>query len=289
VGRTTLWWLLALGLLGSLSAHAASPVWAVRGAHNTVYLAGSIHMLPAGDAALPAAFDRSYSDSARLVMELDLGKFDPMEAMTWMMDHGTLPSGTNLRGVLGEQRYGRVTAAATGLGLPMSALDSLAPWVVGIEITDLAYEHEGYDSEQGVEEQLVRRAEKDGKPTAGLETMPEELSSLTSLSSADQIRMLDQTVDDLKDMKSEMREVMGAWRRGDAPRLAALLASEYDAFPSLYKPLVTDRNQRWLPQVEQLLKGNDNALVVVGALHLVGKEGLLELLRRKGYTITQLD
>jgi uncharacterized protein len=289
VGRTTLWWLLALGLLGSLSAHAASPVWAVRGAHNTVYLAGSIHMLPAGDAALPAAFDRSYSDSARLVMELDLGKFDPMEAMTWMMDHGTLPSGTNLRGVLGEQRYGRVTAAATGLGLPMSALDSLAPWVVGIEITDLAYEHEGYDPEQGVEEQLVRRAEKDGKPTAGLETMPEELSSLTSLSSADQIRMLDQTVDDLKDMKSEMREVTGAWRRGDAPRLGALLASEYDAFPSLYKPLVTDRNQRWLPQVEQLLKGNDNALVVVGALHLVGKEGLLELLRRKGYTITQLD
>jgi uncharacterized protein len=289
VGRTTLWWLLALGLLGSLSAHAASPVWAVRGAHNTVYLAGSIHMLPAGDAALPAAFDRSYSDSARLVMELDLGKFDPMEAMTWMMDHGTLPSGTNLRGVLGEQRYGRVTTAATGLGLPMSALDSLAPWVVGIEITDLAYEHEGYDPEQGVEEQLVRRAEKDGKPTAGLETMPEELSSLTSLSSADQIRMLDQTVDDLKDMKSEMREVTGAWRRGDAPRLGALLASEYDAFPSLYKPLVTDRNQRWLPQVEQLLKGNDNALVVVGALHLVGKEGLLELLRRKGYTITQLD
>jgi uncharacterized protein len=289
VGRTTLRWLLALGLLGSLSAHAASPVWAVRGAHNTVYLAGSIHMLPAGDAALPAAFDRSYSDSARLVMELDLGKFDPMEAMTWMMDHGTLPSGTNLRGVLGEQRYGRVTAAATGLGLPMSALDSLAPWVVGIEITDLAYEHEGYDPEQGVEEQLVRRAEKDGKPTAGLETMPEELSSLTSLSSADQIRMLDQTVDDLKDMKSEMREVTGAWRRGDAPRLAGLLASEYDAFPSLYKPLVTDRNQRWLPQVEQLLKGNDNALVVVGALHLVGKEGLLELLRRKGYTITQLD
>jgi len=289
VGRTTLRWLLALCLLSSLSAHAASPVWAVRGAHNTVYLAGSIHMLPPDDAALPPGFERAYTDSVRLVMELDLGKFDPVEAMTWMMDHGTLPAGTNLRGVLGEQRYGRVSAAAIGLGLPMAALDSLAPWVVGIEISDLAYEHEGYDPEQGVEEQLVRRAEKDGKPTAGLETMPEELSSLTGLSSADQIRMLDQTVDDLKDLKSDMRDVTSAWRRGDAARLAALLSSEYNSFPSLYKPLVTDRNRRWLPQLEELLRANDNSLVVVGALHLVGQEGLLDLLRKKGYQIRQLE
>jgi uncharacterized protein len=289
VGRTALRWLLALGLLGSLSAQAASPVWAVRGPHNVVYLAGSIHMLPADDAVLPAGFTRAYGDSTKLVMELDLGKFDPMEALSWMMDHGTLPIGTNLRGVLGEQRYGRVSAAALGLGMPMTALDSLAPWVVGIEITDAAYEHEGFDPEQGVEEQLVRRAENDHKPTAGLETLPEELGSLSSLSSADQVRMLDQTVDELKDLKSEMREVTGAWRQGDTARLAKLLASEYDEFPSLYKPLVTDRNQRWLPQVEQLLREKDNALVVVGALHLVGEGGLLEQLRRKGYRITQLD
>jgi hypothetical protein len=288
VGRTTLRWLLALGLLGSLSAQAASPVWAVRGAHNVVYLAGSIHMLPANDAALPPGFARAYADSPKLVMELDLGKFDPMEAMTWMMDHGTLPAGTTLRGVLGEPLYGRVSAAAASLGMPMTGLDTLAPWVVGIEITDLAYEHEGFDPEQGVEEQLVRRAQADRKPTAGLETLPEELGSLSSLSSADQVRMLDQTVDELKDLKTEMGEVTSAWRNGDAARLAALLSIEYRAFPSLYRPLVTDRNRRWIPQVEELLRSSDNSLVVVGALHLVGEGGLLELLRSKGYTITQL-
>jgi uncharacterized protein len=289
VGRTTRWWLLALGLLGGLSAYAASPVWAVRGAHNTVYLAGSIHMLPADDATLPAAFDHAYGDSSKLVMELDLGKLDPLEAMTWMMDHSALPSGTNLREVLGEKRYGRVSAAATSLGLSMTGLDGQAPWVVGIEITDLAYTHEGFDPEQGVEEQLVRRAQVDGKPTAGLETLQEELGGLIALSREDQMRMLDQTVDELKDLKSELREVTGAWRHGDAARLAALLSTEYSAFPSLYKPLVTDRNQRWLPQVEELLKARENTLVVVGALHLVGQGGLLELLRNKGYAVTQLN
>jgi hypothetical protein len=222
-------------------------------------------------------------------MELDLGKFDPMEALAWITDHGTLPAGTTLRGVLGEQRYGRVSAAAATFGMPMAGLDSLAPWVVGIQITDLAYEHEGFDPEQGVEEQLVRRAQADHKATAGLETLPEELGSLSSLSSADQVRMLDQTIDDLKDLKSELRGVTSAWRSGDAARLAALLSSEYATFPSLYKPLVTDRNRRWMPQMEELLRSNDNSLVVVGALHLVGKGGLLELLRAKGYTITQLN
>jgi uncharacterized protein YbaP (TraB family) len=289
VGRAARRWLLGLSLLGSLSAEAASPVWAVRGAHNTVYLAGSIHMLPADDAALPPGFERAYADSKKLVLEMDLAKLDPLEATAWMMDHGSLPAGTHLKDVLGEQRYQRVSAAAAGLGLPMSGLDTLAPWVVGIEITDLAYVHEGFDPDQGVEDQLLLRAQTDGRPTAGLETLPEELGGLLALSREDQVRMLDQSVDELKDIKSEVRELTDAWRHGDAARLAKLLSSEYDAFPALYKPLVMERNRRWLPQVEQLLKGQENALVVVGALHLVGQGGLLELLRGKGYAITQLN
>src|SRR4029077_4633860 len=112
--------------------------------------------------------------------------------------------------------------------------------------------------------------------------------SLSSLSSADQVRMLDQTVDELKDLKSEMGEVTSPCGNGDAARLAALLSIEYRAFPSLYRPLVTDRNRRWIPQLEELLRSSDNSLVVVGALHLVGEGGLLELLRSKGYTIPQL-
>jgi len=289
VGRKALWWLFALGLLGGLNAQAASPVWAIRGAHNTVYLAGSIHLLPANDAALPAAFDRAYADSAQLIMELDLGKFDAMEAMSWMSAHGELPKGTTLREVLGEARYERVSTAATQLGLMPAGLKTASPWMVGIELSDAAYMHVGFDPDQGVEEQLVQRAQADHKPTAGLETLEEQLGGLVALSTDNQVRMLDQTLDELKDIKSEMRDVVSAWRHGDAARLAALLSSEYDTFPALYQPLVIERNKRWLPQLEALLKGDDNAMVVVGALHLVGHGGLLEQLRRKGYKVTQLN
>lgn len=289
MGRRALRWLLALSLLGGLSAHAAGPVWAIRGAHNTVYLAGSVHMLPAGDAALPKAFEHAYADSSRLVMEIDLGNFDPLEATAWMMDKGALPAGTTLRGVLGEPRYQRVTSAATSLGLTMPMLDSLAPWMVGIELTDLAYVHAGFDPEDGVEEQLVRRAQSDHKSTAGLETLPEELGGLVALSREDQVKMLDQTLDETKELQAEMQDIVAAWRRGDTQRLASLLATEYSSFPALYRPLVTERNEKWLPQIEQMLKGEANVMVVVGALHVVGKGGLLELLRRDGYTAKQLD
>jgi uncharacterized protein YbaP (TraB family) len=289
VGRTALQRFLALGLLGSLSAHAASPVWAIRGAHNTVYLAGSIHLLPAQDAALPRGFERAYADSAKLVMELDLGKTDPLEVAGWMAEHGALPEGTNLRDVLGERRYSQVSAAAGDLGLAAQMLDHQAPWVVGIELADLEYMHLGFDPSQGVEEQLVHRAQTDGKPIVGLETLSEELGGLEALSREDQLKLLDQTVSELKDSDAEMHSVLAAWRRGDAAALATLLGKEYRSFPALYRPLVTVRNQRWLPQIEQLLKGAGNTLVVVGALHLVGQEGMLELLRRDGYTATQLE
>jgi uncharacterized protein YbaP (TraB family) len=294
VGRTRLRWLLALSLLSGLTApvltaQAASPVWVIRGAHNTVYLAGSVHLLPAQDAALPAAFDRAYADSAKLVMELDLGKLDPLAVGGWMLEHGTLPHGVSLRAVLGEERYTRVSAAAAELGLTAELLDGQAPWVIGLELADLEYLHLGFDPQQGVEEQLVHRAQADGKSTAGLETIDEELGALEALSREDQLRMLDQTVTELKESPAQLQEVVSAWRRGDAERLAALLAREYRSFPALYRALVTARNERWLPQIEQLLRGQENCLIVVGALHLVGEGGLLGLLRKDGFSPTQLN
>jgi uncharacterized protein len=294
VAGRTLQRLLALGLLGGLSAaylpaHAASPVWVIRGAHSSVYLAGSVHLLRAQDAALPAAFDQAYRDSARLVMELDMAKIDPMVIGAWISQHGALPQGTTLQGVVGEARYQRLSAAAGKLGAPVEVLNGQAPWVVGLELADLQYVHEGFDPQQGVEQQLSRRAVSDQKQTAGLETIDEELGGLEALGHQDQLHLLDQTLDDIKKPEREMEEILTAWRRGDTAQLAALLSREYREFPALYRPLVTARNQRWLPKIEQLVNGQGNCMVVVGALHLVGDGGLLELLRKDGFAASQLN
>jgi uncharacterized protein YbaP (TraB family) len=283
------WWFLALGLLGCLNARAAGPVWAIRGAHDTVYLAGSIHLLRAADAELPPALTRAYADSAQLVMEIDLAGLDPGAALGTLMEHGGLPGQESLREVAGEPRYARTAAAASALGLPGASLDHEAPWMVALQLTELDYARQGYDPEQGVEQQLLRRALADHKSTAGLETLADELTVFGALTPAAQLRFLDMVLDDLADSGGETRAVLAAWRRGDTARLAALLAREYRAFPALYDALVTDRNRHWLPQIERLLEGNRNCLIVVGALHLVGEGGLLEALRRDGHPAVQLE
>jgi uncharacterized protein len=297
VGRNTRRWLLTLSLLGSVAlsllgseaAHAGSPVWAIHGDHNTVYLAGSVHLLKAEDSQLPAGFDRAYKGSKAIVMELALDKVDPMATASWMMENGMLKDGTTLRATIGEERYRRVNKEADRLGVPMEALDMLQPWVVGLQLVEMQYVQLGFDPQKGVEQQLQHEAQSDGKPISGLETMDEQLGVLQGMSSADQARFLDMVVSEMHDVDSETQSVVRAWRSGDAAKLGALLSDEYQSFPNLYRVLVSERNKRWVPQIEKLLHGNQDAFVVVGALHLVGDGGLLELLKRDGFKPEQLN
>jgi uncharacterized protein len=283
VGRKTRRWLFALGLLGSLTAHAGSPVWAIHGAHNTVYLAGSVHLLKADNSRLPVAFDHAYGSSKAIVMELDMSKVDPMQAASFMLEHGMLEGGTTLKETLGEDRYRRVSKEAERLGVPMEAADMMQPWALGLQLLEMQYMQLGFDPKQGVEQQLQQRAEADGKPISGLETIDDQLGALENLAPADQARFLDMIVTEMHDVQSETESVVSAWRTGDTNKLGALLSDEYKSFPVLYRVLVTDRNKRWVPQIEKLLQGNQDCFVVVGALHLVGDGGLLDLMRRDGY------
>lgn len=283
MGRTMRFGFCALGLLGCLNAAAGSPVWAIRGEHNTVYLGGSVHLLKAGEAQLPAGFDQAYRGSRELVMELAIDKLDPMEAASWMLEHGTLKEGATLRTTIGEDRYRRVGAEAERLGVPLEVLDQLQPWALALQLLELQYMRLGFDPQQGVEQQLEQRAQSDGKPIQGLETLDEQLGLLQRMSAADQARFLDLTLAEMGDVERQTQSVVSAWRSGDAVRLAGLLSEEYRTFPALYRVLVTDRNQRWVPQIERLLHDERDYFVVVGALHLVGEGGLLDLMRRDGY------
>ena len=278
--------LLAFCLLGSLNARAQSPVWALHGAHNTVYLAESVHLLKPGESTLPGPLAHAYADTGELVMEMDMAKLDPGNVAAWMLEHGRYPPGESMSQALGPERYAHLLARATALGLPLQELDMLRPWVAALTLTDLMYLKLGYDPQSGVEEQLVARAQQDGRPTAGLETLDEELGQLEHLSPEDQARFLDLTLEDLKDTGNETDQMLEAWRTGNNSELASQLSDAYKGFPELYRVLVSERNQHWLPEIKAFLNANHNVLIVVGALHVVGKGGLLDLLHNAGIVAT---
>jgi uncharacterized protein len=278
--------LAAICLLCSVRAGAQSPVWAVQGAHNTVYLAESVHLLKSDESTLPAAFARAYASSRTIVMELDLSHLDADTMQAWMLQHGLLPGDTTLRDAVGEQLYQRAATEAGALGVPIETLQKFEPWVVALMLSDLEYLKLGYDPDQGVEHQVESWAERDGKEIRGLETLDEELGQLEHLSSDDQSRFLDLTVDEMQDAKHDTDDLLAAWRAGDTDKLADLLSSNYQTFPDLYRALVTDRNARWVTEIEGYLKDDHDYLVIVGALHVVGPGGLIERVRRDGYTVT---
>ncbi len=278
--------LAAICLLCSLKAGAQSPVWALRGVHNTVYLAESVHLLKSDESTLPAALERAYAASHTIVMELDLSRLDAGTMQAWMLQHGLLPGDKTLREAVGEQVYRRVAVKAGELGLPLEALQKFEPWVVALTLADLEYLKLGYDPDQGVERQIERWAERDGKSILGLETLDEQLGHLEQLTPDEQSRFLDLTVDEMGGAERDTNALLAAWRAGDTRKLAELLSSDYQTFPELYRALVTDRNALWIPKIEGFLRDDHDYLVIVGALHLVGSGGLLDLARRDGLTVT---
>lgn len=284
--------LLAVLANGAATARAdsAGPVWAVHGRGGaTVYLAGSVHVLDAARSKLPPAFDIAYRDAKRLVMEIDMDDLDPAAAASFLAANATIEGGGNLRTLLGAGRFARADAEARALGLPLDSVAQLEPWAVALALTQLQLARLGLDPSQGVEQQLANRARADGKPIAGLETVEEQLRVLDSLPYPDQARFLELTVAEADTMNVELDRMLAAWRRADTGALERLLLDEYEKLPTLYRPLVTDRNRRWLPQIEALLTRGDDTLVVVGAMHLVGPDGLLALLTNRGLRPTLLD
>lgn len=271
------------------SAAGHSVLWSVGGEHNTVYLFGSIHVLRPDEAGLPRSAEAAYADAEQLVMEIDMDDpavADPGPLALEMQRHAQLPAGQTLEKVLGSD-YPAVAARISETGLEPAMLDGFAPWFVGLMVLQLEMAKRGFDSVHGIEEQVTQRARADGKPIQGLETPAEQFAVLAGLPLPEQKRFLLMTLEESGLADARLEELVTAWRTGDTATLARVLSEEFADFPELYRPLTEDRNRAWVDQLAPLLDDRDDYLVVVGALHLVGRNSVVDLLRQRGYRVTQ--
>jgi uncharacterized protein YbaP (TraB family) len=270
-------------------ARGPGVLWTVEGEHNTVYLLGSVHLLRASDEALPGAAEAAYADAERIVMEIDLDDpsvADPVAMLGEMQRVALLPEGQSLRSVLGPD-YAAISKQVGEAGVELAALDGFAPWFVATMLLQLELTERGFRPELGIEQRIAGRAARDGKPIAGLETPGEQFAVLGGLPLPEQKRFLQMTLEEAGSLDAELEQILAAWRAGDIEALARLLGDAYADFPELYRPLTEDRNRAWVEAFDGLLDDRDDYLVVVGALHLVGRNSVVDLLRRRGYTVTQ--
>ena len=283
---------LARGLAGAvllatlaIPAHArgASSVWVMKGAKNTVYLAGSVHALPREQSELPPQLERAYNASRSVVMEVDLDDMDPLEAVQFVTSRGTLPEGETLGDVIGAAGYAKVSKLAATLEVPDAVISKLEPWAAAMVLTQFALMKTGYDPQLGIDMQLAGRARTDGKPVDGLETVIDQLGIFDGRSVDEQKKFLLESTDDAPKLSDDLHRLIIAWRAGDLKALEKELSKERQTAPGLYDELLGARNRKWLPKIEALLDRDQDVLVVVGALHFVGHDGLLELLTKAGH------
>ncbi len=281
-------WLLGLAAALAFAAPAAAepPLWLVEGQHGRAWLFGSMHALPPGEFAIRGALAEAWAEAGQLVLEIDFAALSPLEVATATAGLAIDPAGRDLFELLGPDAE-RVRAAAAAAGLELGLLAAFEPWFAGITVAALALERQGFLQQHGVEQLLLHAAAADGKPTAGLETLTGQLGMLDGLPERLQHALLLQSLEDAPRAGTELRELVAHWRAGDVDALAAKLDEEFAEEPELAERLVHARNRRWADQVEALLAGPVDSLVVVGALHLVGEEGLPALLARRGLRVTR--
>ena len=282
-------------LLGALLCNAAAadgqpvPLWQVDGRSNTVYLLGSIHLLRPQDYPLPEIIEAAYQDAEVVVMEVDMDDIDPMAAVTILAAEGMLEDGRSLRDVMGEAAWSRAQTAAEKIDIPLHLLNQVEPWYAAITIEVMALSRLGFDANLGIETYITNKSTADNKPISGFETLAEQIEFLDGLSLTAQREMLLATLEDSAELGSEMNRLIDAWRRGDTAYFEAELLDEFAQYEELHQAILVDRNNRWMTRVVDMLEDDDDYLVVVGALHLIGDDGLPAQLRRRGAAIRQLS
>jgi uncharacterized protein len=297
--RTTTRTLLSLLALWSAPAPIAQPsqpqppprhtFWKVEGKTNVLYLLGSVHVLKPGDYPLPAIMDDAFTNCPVLVFETDMAAMEDPAVQLKILGKAQLPPGETLSQHLSDPVYRAFTNHVTSAGLPPTMFDQFKPALAAITLAVLEIQKLGFSPEYGVDKHYFERARDDkGKQIVPLETVDFQVGLVTDFTKEEGELLLKTTMEEVDNTKKEFRELLKAWQTGDVVTLERLLNEASRQAPVIYKRLLTDRNDRWVPKLEELLRGDKRVMAIVGAGHLVGPDGVVELLKKRGWKITQL-
>lgn len=283
---------LALCLLAVLPspvlAEGGPAVWEVRGAAGTVRLLGSVHFLRDSDYPLPAIIDRVFEEADTVLFELDIDELDPMVGQLLIMKLGALDEGRQLSDVMGASDYRKAQRLAGEIDVDLQMLASVKPWYAALTVMTLTMLKLGFDPQLGLDQHLAARASAAGKNIVGLETMDFQLRLFDDLPERLQSDLLLQTLEEAAGIEDQMERMVSAWRNGRSDELSGQLSESFSGYPSVYRSLVIDRNRDWVGKILEHANGGGNTLVVVGALHLVGEDSVIDLLRSRGVEVVRL-
>ncbi|KGM53378.1 hypothetical protein N799_08865 [Lysobacter arseniciresistens ZS79] len=265
-------------------------LWKVSDADNAIYLLGSFHLLKAGDYPVSEDIEQAFAAAERVVFEVAPEQLDAPDTGQRFLAAAGYENGRSLSKVMPSRLYEKLRRLLARQGQGIAQIEAYEPWFVNLSLLlGLARSLE-FSPDQGLDRYLIGRATKAGKPTAGLETLQDQLDALDATPLDEQLTSLREFLDRPQEMPGLLDELHQAWRDGDVEALDVLTRRDMrEKTPETYRLLNVERNDRWVPALQAMLDDNgDDALVVVGALHLLGDDGVVEKLRDAGYDVERI-
>jgi uncharacterized protein YbaP (TraB family) len=260
----------------------ALPLWEITGTRNHVLLLGSIHTLRPSDYPLDPAIAAALDEADVVYMELDMDDLDPAASAGTIATLAHDPRGRQLPELLGPAAWSSAMEQGQKVGLDLAALAPFEPWYAAVVITQLRLAQLGFDQSRGVESHIVTSAGKSGKEIRGLETLESQLKTLDALSPAAQRTFLELTLEEAASIGDDVDDMIAAWKSGDSPALEREMLDSVRKQPEVYRNLIVKRNEAFSRTIADLADDSQDYLVVVGTLHLVGADSVLNMLARGG-------
>jgi uncharacterized protein YbaP (TraB family) len=279
---------LVFAAVERLTAQEKNFLWKIRSEKNTVYVLGSVHFLKKDNYPLKPGIEEAYANTKKLVLEVDLQNAAPEKSQGLILQRGLYDDGRTLQQAVSREIFSLVEKRAQEFGLPAAALDRFKPWSAAMTLLSLKLNKLGFDQKYGLDWHFFERAKRDRKDVVGLETFEYQIGIFDQMSSSDQEQMLGRSLKDLDVVEKEVDRLIHAWLTGNVKTMEALLLESFREYPKMHQKLLIDRNRQWLRHIEDYLSQSEPYLLVVGAAHLVGKGGLIELLKERGYSAQQM-
>lgn len=273
----------------TLSQSPRSFLWKIQSKTSTVYVLGSLHLAKKEIYPLSQKIENAFDQSDFLVVEANVNDIKKIDIQK-LMESAFYPANDALEKHVSPETFEWVKKETEGLGIPLELLDKQKPWFLAMTLVSLESIKLGLDPNLGIDKYFLSKAEGK-KKILELESLDYQISLFSGFSEKDQELFLIYTLKDLNVMEQEVGRLIQAWVSGDAQAMESILArgvSGDKRLSGILEKLIFERNRRMVAKIEDFLRTKETYFVIVGAGHLVSKQGILKLLRGKGYLIEQL-
>ncbi len=271
-------------------ATANPALWRVGDDDTTVYLFGTVHVLPPALEWRTDKIDRALAESKAVYFETDLDP-SPSEILPVLQKLGMYPPSERLSDKLNADDRAAFEKAAGDLGLPAFQLDTMKPWLAGITLAEAMITKAGYDATSGVERKLAPSAVGADKQIRKLETVEQQLLAFADVPEKAQLRFLMDGVHQMDKEATVLDGMVKAWAAGDVDQLEKIMIEEdFQEMPEIYDALLVKRNRNWAKQIDELIDAEAGTFfIAVGAAHLVGKDSVIQMLKPLGHPASRVE